>query len=311
MAFDDLVNAVHGRETKITYYEDYILKQPLNALTDEAKDAWLAKQKKTKQIIDDVVALRNPAYYVPRMLAINDEDHRVLEERALGYNLTQQLFARLSPRQKFELVNSFASFLVDMNESKPVKPLEKYKICSELKFSRLDSFVNSKIQNWPFTNNEKYNIARIRDEVAEFEYDTRKAWSHGDLNSGNILYNPDTNQLAFIDFAESGYKYIYRDVFSPVSIELDLYEDIYAFYRKLHNSALYDMPSPKDDNLKRIMKYRILVALLKRFIKASDDLRLNSGSEKAKLNNQNKVEFMKLQMQKMDYIESLYGKGTK
>ncbi len=311
MAFENLINADHGRETKVTYYDEYILKQPLDNMGEEARKKWLDKQHRTKSVIDEIAAVGNPAYYIPKMIAVNDGDFKALEERAFGYHLTYDLYSKLSERQKFEIINSISSFLVDMNELRPVGSLQKHKIIKELKFNRLDSFVNDKISRWPFSESEKSFVSRIRDEVASFEYMTRLAWSHSDLNSGNVLYDPVKSRIAFIDFAEADYRFIYRDIFAPIQIELDLYEDVYKLYNKLHNHGLYYMPCFEDRELKNIMKYRIIVALLKRFIKAADDLRINAVSEKTKINNQNKIEYMKLQIQKMRYIESVYGKGTK
>ena len=122
-----------------------------------------------------------------------------------------------------------ASFLVDMNELKPIGDLEHHKISHELKFSRLDNFIENKMSIW-FTTAEVKQMAHIRDQIGTFEYDTRLAWSHADLNSGNVLYDALSSKLSFIDFAEASYKYIYRDIFAPLQIELDIYNRVYETY---------------------------------------------------------------------------------
>ena len=151
-------------------------------------------------------------------------------------------------------------------------------------------------------------MARLRDEIGDFEYETRLAWSHCDLNSGNVLYDPETRKLSFIDFAEANYQFIYRDIFAPLQIELGIFKRVYETYCQLHNSALYSMPGIKNDNLREIMKYRILAVVLKRFIKASDDLRANPQNQKSINNNSDKIAFMREQIAAFQAIERMFSR---
>lgn len=295
----------HGRETYAVYYGDgYVLKRPLPTMGVDAQNAWLAKQHRTKQAIDRIRAVGNPVYNVPSMIFINDDEYQILEERAPGIPLTREIYRSLSRRQQFEITNSLGSFLVDMNESQPIGQPEMHKIASELKFDRLDTFVENKMSNW-FTKNEVRQMSRIRDEIGTFEYTTRMAWSHCDLNSGNVLYDPATSKISFIDFAEAGYRFIYRDIFAPLQIELDICKPVYEVYCKMHNKHLWQMPSIKNDKLREVMKYRTMVVWLKRFIKAADDLRLNPQNQKSINNNTEKIAFMREQMVKFQNLERL------
>lgn len=298
----------HGRETYAVYYGDeFVLKRPLPTFNDVAKNAWLAKQHATKKIIDEIRSVGNPLYNVPAMKFVNDDEYQILEERAPGEPLTPSVYARLTRRQQFEIINSLASFLVDMNELKPIGDLEHHKISHELKFSRLDNFIENKMSIW-FTTAEVKQMAHIRDQIGTFEYDTRLAWSHADLNSGNVLYDALSNKLSFIDFAEASYKYIYRDIFAPLQIELDIYKRVYETYCQLHDKRLYTMPGLKNENLREIMKYRIMVVWLRRFIKAADDLRVTPASQKGINNNMEKVFFMRRQMQNFINLEQQFSK---
>lgn len=282
----------HGRESYVSYYGEYVLKRPLPTLGDEAREKWLTKQHKTQGNINDIRAVGNPVYNVPKMVYINDAEYQILEERAMGEPLTAQLFNKLNRRQQVEIVISMANFLVDMNESKPAQSWRNHKIADELKFARLDSFVNNKMSHW-FSDDEMRLMGRIRDEIAVFEYSTRPAWSHCDLNPGNVLYDANHSRLSFVDFAEADYRFIYRDIFSSVAMELGIGEQIYKEYMKIHNIDLYDMPDADSDEMRKIMKYRLMTVLLRRFIKAADDLRMNPTSEKGKKNNEEKVGFMR------------------
>lgn len=298
----------HGRETYAVYYGDeFVLKRPLPTFNDSSKQAWLNKQHKTKQIIDDIRAIKNPLYNVPAMKYINDDEFQILEERAPGTPLTPALYNNLSKRQQFEIINSIASFLVDMNELKPIGEIQTHQIRYELKFSRLDNFIESKMSTW-FTQAEVTQMAKLRDIIGTFEYETRLAWSHADINSGNVLYDPKTSRISFIDFAETDYKFIYRDIFAPLQIELDIYKRVYETYCTLHNKSLYTMPGIKNENLREIMKYRIMVVWLRRFIKAADDLRKNPINQKSADNNMEKIFFMRRMMQNFINLENQFSK---
>lgn len=298
---------VHGRETYVTYYNDFVLKHPLPTMGDDARLDWLIKQHQTKDAIDAIYSIGNPAYNIPRMHFINDDELLVLEERAPGAPLTRDLYRTLTRRQQYEIIHNLASFLVDMNESRPVQEPQSHKICDELKISRLKSFIDTKMSNW-FTKNEVRQMSRIYDEISAFEYITRPAWSHRDLNPGNVYYDPKTSKLSFIDFAEAGYQFIYRDIFASLQIELDICKKVYETYNTLHNKSLYQIPSPKNDKLRDIMKYRIMVVYLKRFIKAADDLRINPKNEKSENNNRDKVAFMRDVMSNICILEQQFSK---
>lgn len=298
----------HGRETYAVYYGDeFVLKRPLPTFGATACDAWLAKQHKTKDAIDRIRAVDNPLYNVPAMRFINDDEYQILEERAPGVPLTSDVYRTLSRRQRYEIINSLASFLVDMNESQPIGTPQPHKIASELKFARLDNFIETKMPKW-FNKNEVRQMSRIRDQVALFQYTTRMAWSHCDLNPGNVLYDAQTSKISFIDFAEAGYRFIYRDIFASLQIELGIWKQVYDAYLKMHDKSLWSMPSAKNENLREIMKYRLITIILKRFIKASDDLRQNPQNDKGARNNIDKVAFMRDLMQNLQNLERSFQK---
>lgn len=295
----------HGRETFVAYFGDlYVMKRPLPG---HDKDAWLKKQHKTKDIIDEIGVLNNPVYNIPKMVYIKDDEYQLLEERAMGEPLNFAFFQSLSPRQRTEIVNGMASFLVDMNELKPVREEVLHNISSELKMEKFGNIIESKMPRWFKVDEIKY-MAKLRSEISNFEYITREAWSHCDLNPGNILYDKNTSKLSFIDFAEAGYNFIYRDIFSPLNVDLRICRPVYDLYTRLHDKNKYKMPGLRNPELQRIMRYRAMAVLLKRFIKAGDDLRLNAQSEKTNQNNIEKVFFMRELIGALQYIEKQLSK---
>ena len=187
MAKVKIRNLNHGRETYAVYYGDgHVLKRPLPNMGDEAKTAWLAKQHKTQEAINLIREVQNPTYNVPKMVFINDDEFQILEERALGFPLTRDLYRCLSRRQQYEIINSIGAFLVDMNELKPVGDTISHKIAEELKFDRLNKFIDTKMSKF-FNKNEVRQMDKIADKIGTFEYQTFPAWCHCDLNPGNVL----------------------------------------------------------------------------------------------------------------------------
>ena len=275
------------------------MKRPL---TEYNKDAWLIKQHKTKDIIDEIVAVNNPVYNIPKMVYIKDDEYQVLEERASGEPLTPDLYQSLSQPQKTKIVNGLASFLVDMNELKPVREEIYHNISSELKMEKLRNIINNKMPKWFDVEEVKY-MDDLTDDISGFEYVTREAWSHADLNSEDVLYDKEKSQISFIDFAEADYKFIYRDIFSPLNVDLRICRPVYDLYTRLHDKDKYKMPGLRNPELQRIMRYRIMTVLLKRFIKAGDDLRINSQSEKTHQNNIDKVFYMRELISNLQYTE--------
>ena len=68
----------HGRETRVAYFGDqFVMKRPLPG---RDKDAWLKKQHRTKEIIDEIGALNNPVYNIPKMIYIKDDEYQLLED---------------------------------------------------------------------------------------------------------------------------------------------------------------------------------------------------------------------------------------
>jgi len=305
LSMNKKIKEPHGRETLVAYFGDlFVMKRPL---PDCDKDAWLQKQHKTKDIIDEIGALNNPVYNIPKMVFIKDDEYQLLEERAMGEPLNLGLFQSLSPRQRTEIVNGIASFLVDMNELKPVQDEVNHNISVELKMERFGNTIENKMPRW-FEVDEIEYMSKLRGEISNFEYVTRAAWSHCDLNPGNILYDKSTSKLSFIDFAEAGYNFIYRDIFSPLNVDLRICRPVYDLYTRLHDKSKYKMPGLRNPELQRIMRYRAMAVLLKRFIKAGDDLRLNPQSDKTIQNNIEKVSFMRELIGALQYIEKQLSK---
>lgn len=298
----------HGRETYAVYYgDDFVMKRPLENFSDEQKQKWLEKQHNTQEVIESIRAVKHTVYNVPKMFFINDEEYQILEERAPGIPLTKTLYRDLSKRQQYEIINGIGTFLTDMNELKPATFVAGHKITEEFDFSALQLFVETRMSKW-FKKNEILQMKKICDQISNFSYDTYLVWSHGDLNSGNVYYDVKTSTLSFIDFAEADYHFIYADIFAPLQTDLEISKRVYETYLTCHQKGLWPMYSLRNPIFQKLMKYRGEEVLLKRFLKASRDLRSNPQSEKGIKNTREKVVFMRKQLASMLTLEQKYNK---
>lgn len=296
----------HGRETYAVPYGDrFVLKRPLPTFSEEQKKKWLEKQHKTKEAIDMIRSVNHTVYNVPNMEFINDDEFQILEERVQGKKLTWDVYNALPPRNQSEIVNSIGTFLVDMNELKDARPEPNHKITSEFKFDVLMHFVNERMGEW-FNKSEVAQMHDFCEQLDSFTYNTYMAWSHGDLNAGNVYYDEKTSTLSFIDFAEVDYHLIYVDIFSPLQTDLNIGKKVYEKYVEYHSPSLWHMPSVRNPKLQELMKYRAEGVCMKRFLKASRDLRKNTEAEKGKQNNAAKVAFMREQMANILMLEQKY-----
>ena len=298
----------HGRETYAVYYGDgFVMKRPLEHFSEEQKQSWLEKQHRTQQAIEEIRGVKHTVYNIPQMIFVNDDEYQVLEERAPGVPLTKTVFRDLSKRQQHEIINGLGTFLIDMNELKPAKPVKNHKVTQDFDFSALQRFVDTRMSNW-FKKNEILQMKKICEQIDSFSYDTYLAWSHGDLNSGNVYYDMKSSTLSFIDFAEADYHFIYVDIFSPLQTDLEISKRVYEKYLDYHQKGLWTMYSTRNPIFQQIMKYRAEEVLLKRFLKASRDLRTNPQSEKGVKNTRDKVVFMRKQIAGLLSLEQKYNK---
>lgn len=295
--------AIHGHETEVVYYgPDFVVKRPLSTYKPEQRESWLEKQHRTKDAIDAIRAVGRNVYNIPEMKFINDDECQILEERAPGERLTYSLFVGLSKRQQNEIVNSIGAFLVDMNELKPVLEEKNHRIISEFDFESVVKFVDTRMEIW-FTKNEVLQMKRFCDALRTFAFDTVVVWSHGDLNPGNVYYDIDTSKLSFIDFAESGYHVLYRDIFAPLQTNLHIEKRVYEKYLEYHQPKLWRMMSFRNEKLQQIMACRLYSIFLKRFLRESMRLHADPQTDNSKRKVETHVAFMREQMTKISLLE--------
>ncbi|MDL2295389.1 hypothetical protein LJC18_01070 [Lachnospiraceae bacterium OttesenSCG-928-E19] len=194
-----------GTDTIVYDGGDYVIKVPKNNDTEHQK-SWLRNQQKAAETVDDLTKINSRFYRVPKVMEIHTDPIYVKEEKVKGVFLTPELIEKMNETDKQMVYHSIAYFLNDIHQSRSVKTqsdateiesdgkiglsdaiktLEKQDIVSG---KRLDKI--REIQNWIKTQDGKQNTF---------------VWSHTDLHDENMLYDPITKIIIFIDLSNAQY----------------------------------------------------------------------------------------------------------
>ena len=203
-----LINTNAPRETLVYLSKDgkKVIKAPVSNNNEQRLQTWLGKQKIAKSVSDGVLKFNNSNYKIPRTLKIYDEDFIVEEERVVGTPLKTSFVESLEPKELDIIYKSFANFLNDINQSRPVlKQKDFFDAVSGEKDMTLGE-VLLKLQEY-IPSEELAIVQHAKDwfDVAS-DNDASVVFSHGDMNENNIFFNKETKTLSVIDFADSKYQ---------------------------------------------------------------------------------------------------------
>lgn len=260
---ESIKKLIHGKESYVVWYDDYVVKRPLPSFGEPKKMEWLARQERAKKKIDEIVSTKKPGVYnIPRIVGINRDEFAVIEERAFGGHLCCNLYRGLNRSQKYKIIYGIATFISDMNNLRQPKQLHMEKLSPD----KVDEANKILYQTETFIPvvDFKY-ILRMQEELKSVEYDTVAFWSHGDLNQGNVMFDVTNDKLSFIDFADARYEDIYRGIASPVTVWLDIITKVYRAYKELSNNVPKSF-GINDYDVDKFTKYRALSLMMKNII---------------------------------------------
>ncbi len=203
-----LINTNAPRETLVYLSKDgkKVIKAPVSNNNKQRLQTWLGKQKIAKSVSDGVLKFNNSTYKIPRTLKIYDEDFIVEEERVVGTPLKTSFVESLEPKELDIIYKSFANFLNDINQSRPVlKQKDFFDAVSGEKDMTLGEVLLKLQEHIP---SEELTIVRQAKDWFDVtsDNDASVVFSHGDMNENNIFFNKETKTLSVIDFADSKYQ---------------------------------------------------------------------------------------------------------
>ncbi len=188
----------------------FVRKESLNGVFGEktareygpfAMDAakWFERQKRAAQISNELRALGNPLYDVPKTFI----SHGHVREQFID-GVRADKYAG----DKTDFIPAVANFINDMSELRPAYFRRNYTVPGVLLHSvaELDKELDT-IRKFNVVSDE--NLQLIRD-VYEFLRDMPEnnmfVFGHNDLHPGNVLIDPETGRLSVIDFELAGYR---------------------------------------------------------------------------------------------------------
>ncbi|MBO4672444.1 MAG: hypothetical protein J5608_02205 [Alphaproteobacteria bacterium] len=204
---DNILNTNKPRESMVVASGDNVKKTPTATRAEYVQD-WLKKQRHAQIIGNFILGYKNKrgGYFVPQILQINDSGAPyVIEQRAPGAALNQELFNSLSPDAKEKVYASLANFVYDMNHCRPMATFEQK--LNEPGKSGLDfAGVVARVTPYLSTN----DITAINNAYSFFcsrlELVSPVVLFHGDMNENNIFYDDKTGTVSFLDLAEATYE---------------------------------------------------------------------------------------------------------
>lgn len=203
-----LINTNAPRETLVYLSKDgkKVIKAPVSNNNKQRLQTWLGKQKIAKSVSDGVLKFNNSNYKIPRTLKIYDEDFIVEEERVVGTPLKTSFVESLEPKELDIIYKSFANFLNDINQSRPV--LKQKDFFDAVSGEKDMSFGDVLLKLQEYIPEEELTIVRQAKDWFDVvsDNDASVVFSHGDMNENNIFFNKETKTLSVIDFADSKYQ---------------------------------------------------------------------------------------------------------
>jgi len=208
------INSNTPRDTIVFAVNDYTVKKQPNS--NPQKRNWLKKQAGAKNIIDELKLLNNkPVYFVPAIKHMDSTEYYILEDRAQGKPLTEEFIKTLSKEDLEIIYTSFANFLNDINQLKPI----------------LTQYEFHKIRNQNLTITDLLQQLKSLHFNLDFDYikqlnelykklssnDTSVVFAHKDINEHNLFYDPKTKTLSILDLAEAGYQDINYQFYTDCS----------------------------------------------------------------------------------------------
>jgi len=203
-----ILNTNKPRESVVVSSGDNVKKVPTTALATYVQN-WLNKQQHAKTIADFILKYPNKrgGYFVPQVIQINDsiDEPYVIEQRAPGKALNQELFEGLPPVAQEKIYTSLANFVYDMNHCQPMATFEQ-KLNEPGKSGLNFAGVVTRVSPYLKAN----DIAAINNAYSFFcshpELVSRVVLFHGDMNENNIFYDDKTETVSFLDLAEATYE---------------------------------------------------------------------------------------------------------
>lgn len=220
-----------------------VIKYPRRGIS---KGRWQDEMDSAYKGLKSIENLDVPVF-IPKIL--KKSSNYVIEEYALGDQLTSELYTSLTPLEQNKIARDIAVFLNEMHQNhlvreENVKPRSSF---SDWRFNQnLEKITNKQI-NLLYNNvSHVYNLNFIGQT---------QGIAHCDLRSENILYDKNTRKVSILDFGQmSKNTDIYDDfspcVYKPVGLPWVLTKKIVNHY----NSLKKKIPIFIDINLVRDMQ---------------------------------------------------------
>ncbi len=191
--------SIVGQSTVITYRQtltgDFIRK---TSRLGVCPTTWLADMGRAKSISDQVRALNNPAYNVPRTYISHG---KVYEEIAPGTKMRDLPKSYTQQNSDWQMP-SMAHFINDMSELRPVFYIGQNDRVGNMNLYDVNCFLSQ--TGGMLASQDQDLIRSIFMYLCALPENSQMVVSHNDLHGGNIVVDALNRRLSFIDFEMAG-----------------------------------------------------------------------------------------------------------
>lgn len=231
---------------------DIVVKEHKETAGSETDADWLAKQKNSKLIADEIRKKNNPAYIVPRTFI----SHGKVREEFVSGQRWHEIIKTLSPQDKEWAYKALAEFVNDMSELRPIKYDEKIRNLPRLPIKGVKELENM-LDTWDendVCSEDKKLIKDIYEYLSRIPENKLNVFGHNDLHGNNIIIDLDKRQIAIIDFEMSGYRPVGNVMYNGI-MDFDRFWEYVNKLPRTTNPNLYWEFIPEHRDLNKFLSW--------------------------------------------------------
>ncbi len=197
-----------------------------------------------KAISDEIRAVNNPAYNVPRTFISHNQ---VRDQWVPGMELSDLGGSDYVRKNRDKLIAAFGNFINDMSELRPARFVEKTHQLPGMWFRDADNLAKilHKVDGI-ISPADQETILNTYKYIYNLPEHHQLLFAHRDFNPGNVFIDPDKNIVSFIDFELAGFESQFSIMYTQDTINIpELWEYIDHLPRSKNPNLRWEFDSNK------------------------------------------------------------------
>lgn len=253
------VNSIVTRHPTLSGFDMVEKHMNQDSTMRDSPEKWAKSIIYARQISDEIRAIDNPAYDVPKTFISNG---KVREQAAQGVMMRELRYETLCEHWD-KILPSMAHFINDMSELRPVRSRrisEKTTRDICIRDSKdLVKMLTKKVSDILPPENIKMivNAYALMDNLPENQ---EMVFAHNDLHQGNIMVDPVTGRLSIIDFELAGYQSKFAIMYAKKTTAVpELWEYINKLPRSKNPNLTWEFDTNKSNMFRLVQQITLSI----------------------------------------------------